>query len=315
MYITSNTAVLEASIPPGVYKVYLLLCQYANNRTRECFVSKHTIAVQCGISLSGVVRATRLLVQRGLLRVASRFTGSGRQTSNLYTLLDCPRMSFEDGEESDEGKEKVSPAASETKARLFPVERAAASLPPLPCRVYSYLASLGGRAGECAVSRKKIAAACGTAMSTVSKVLSLLCREGFLRRVRQTRWGKFRNKGTAASRYILTAPTPRLSRLARLRLLFAALVAGGRQGQGWGRTIAERARKLFSSLFGRDEMRDGGGSSICDTLPLIPGDTPGTTVRTKVTVIRTVRKLQRSKQDGYLYLGDPYMPPDLPRTL
>ena len=63
MYITSNTAALEASIPPGAYKVYLLLCQYANNRTRECFVSKHTIAAQCEISLSGVVRATRLLEQ------------------------------------------------------------------------------------------------------------------------------------------------------------------------------------------------------------------------------------------------------------
>ena len=67
MYITGSTAALEASISTKAYKVYLILCQYANNSTRECFVSKRTIAEKAALSLSGVVRATRELVQEGLI--------------------------------------------------------------------------------------------------------------------------------------------------------------------------------------------------------------------------------------------------------
>ena len=73
MYITGNTAALESAVSAKAYKVFLSLCQYANNQTRECFVSKNTIACQCGISLSGVVRSLRELVSEGLIAVVSRF--------------------------------------------------------------------------------------------------------------------------------------------------------------------------------------------------------------------------------------------------
>ena len=186
------------------YKVYLILCQYANNSTRECFVSKRTIAEKAALSLSGVVRATRELVQEGLIAIVSRFRENGRQTSNRYTILDCPQLRMEDTQNPSSVKEQG-------KVRLFPINPVAVQLPSLACRIYSFLTSLAGRVGECSASRKTIADACGVTLSTVTKSLSLLCREGFLRRIRQTRWAKYGHHGTRANLFMLTSPCRKLS--------------------------------------------------------------------------------------------------------
>ena len=204
MYITGSTAPLEASISTKAYKVYLILCQYANNSTRECFVSKRTIAEKTALSLSGVVRATRELVQEGLIAIVSRFRENGRQTSNRYTILDCPQLRMEDTQNPSSVKEQG-------KVRLFPINPVAVQLPSLACRIYSFLTSLAGRVGECSASRKTIADACGVTLSTVTKSLSLLCREGFLRRIRQTRWAKYGHHGTRANLFVLTSPCRKLS--------------------------------------------------------------------------------------------------------
>lgn len=213
MYITGSTAALEASISTKAYKVYLILCQYANNSTRECFVSKRTIAEKAALSLSGVVRATRELVQEGLIAIVSRFRENGRQTSNRYTILDCPQLRMEDTQKSSSVKEQG-------KVRLFPINPNAVQLPALACRIYSFLTSLAGRVRECSASRKTIADACGVTSSTVTKNLSLLCREGFLRRVRQTRWAKYGHHGTRANLFVITSPCRKLSSAA-LRCMIA----------------------------------------------------------------------------------------------
>ena len=204
MYITGSTAALEASISTKAYKVYLILCQYANNSTRECFVSKRTIAEKAALSLSGVVRATRELVQEGLIAIVSRFRENGRQTSNRYTILDCPQLRMED-------TQKPSSVKEQSKVRLFPINPAAVQLPALAGRIYSFLTSLAGRVRECSASRKTIADACGVTPSTVTKNLSLLCREGFLRRIRQTRWAKYSHHGTRANLFVLTSHCRKLS--------------------------------------------------------------------------------------------------------
>ena len=214
MYITGSTAALEASISTKAYKVYLILCQYANNSTRECFVSKRTIAEKAALSLSGVVRATRELVQEGLIAIVSRFRENGRQTSNRYTILDCPQLCMEDTQKPSSVKEQGK------KVRLFPITPAAVQLPALACRIYSFLTSLAGRVRECSASRKTIADACGVTSSTVTKNLSLLCREGFLRRIRQTRWAKYGHHGTRANLFVLTSPCRKLSSAA-LRCMIA----------------------------------------------------------------------------------------------
>lgn len=216
MYITSNTAALETS--GKAHKVYLILCQYANYQNRECFVSKRTISEKAGLSLSSVVRALRELVQRDLIRIVSRFTGdTGRQTSNRYILLDSPQLNMD-------GLGQEVPKAD--APRLYPIDKAAANLSPLPCRIYAYLASLAGKARECVVSRRRIADACGVCLSTVTKAISALCRDGLLGRIRQTRWERQRTHGRRANRYYLFShPAPKLSPQGKTLLLYALLLA------------------------------------------------------------------------------------------
>lgn len=220
MYITGNTAALESTVSSKAYKVFLALCQYANNQTRECFVSRNTLARQCGISLSGVIRSLRELVNEGLIAVISRFCENGRQTSNRYTILDCPQLRMNTAQKSSSVKSQK----QQGKVRLFPIDSAAAQLPALACRIYSFLTSLAGRVRECSVSRKTIADACGVASSTVTKSLSLLCREGFLHRIRQTRWAKYGHHGTRANLFVLTSPCRKLSSTALRRMIAASLL-------------------------------------------------------------------------------------------
>ncbi len=223
MYISGNTAALETRISSNAYKVYLVLCRYANNRSRECFVSKNTISQAAEISLSSVVRATKELVFHGLLKIVSRFTGSGRQTSNLYTLLDCPQTRIDTVSLPPQKSTQQTPQTAKT--RRFPVPCAALKLPALPCRVYSFLSALAGRSRECTVFRTKIASGCGVSLSSVSRAISYLLRHGFLRCIRQTRWARFGNHGTTANRFVLTAPASRPIGKIRRNLLLISLLA------------------------------------------------------------------------------------------
>lgn len=292
MYITGSTAALEASISTKAYKVYLILCQYANNSTRECFVSKRTIAEKAALSLSGVVRATRELVQEGLIAIVSRFRENGRQTSNRYTILDCPQLRMEDTQNPSSVKEQG-------KVRLFPINPVAVQLPSLACRIYSFLTSLAGRVGECSASRKTIADACGVTLSTVTKSLSLLCREGFLRRIRQTRWAKYGHHGTRANLFVLTSPCRKLSSAALRRMIAVSLL-----------TV-----HIVSSLPAKNrEQRRASASRLPHFFSLTPSPcaqmTPqGTNVLTKVTVsLKGINKW--IPEDKWKNIQAPFMRPD-----
>lgn len=292
MYITGSTAALEASISTKAYKVYLILCQYANNSTRECFVSKRTIAEKAALSLSGVVRATRELVQEGLIAIVSRFRENGRQTSNRYTILDCPQLRMED-------TQKPSSVKEQSKVRLFPINPNAVQLPALACRIYSFLTSLAGRVRECSASRKTIADACGVTLSTVTKNLSLLCREGFLRRIRQTRWAKYGHHGTRANLFVLTSPCHKLSSAVLRRMIAVSLL-----------TV-----HIVSSLPAKNrEQRRASADRFPHFLSLTPSPcaqlTPqGTNILIKVTVNRT--GINRSiPEDEWKNIQAPFMRPD-----
>ena len=293
MYITGSTAALEASISTKAYKVYLILCQYANNSTRECFVSKRTIAEKAALSLSGVVRATRELVHEGLIAIVSRFRENGRQTSNRYTILDCPQLRMED-------TQKPSSVKEQGKVRLFPINPNAVQLPALACRIYSFLTSLAGRVRECSASRKTIADACGVTPSTVTKILSLLCREGFLRRIRQTRWAKYGHHGTRANLFVLTSPCHKLSSAVLRRMIAVSLL-----------TV-----HIVSSLPAKNrEQRRASADRLPHFLSLTPSPcaqlTPqGTNVLTKVTVnLKGVNK-KWIPEDRWKNIQAPFMRPD-----
>lgn len=281
MYITGNTAALESTVSSKAYKVFLALCQYANNQTRECFVSRNTLARQCGISLSGVIRSLRELVNEGLIAVISRFCEDGRQTSNRYSILDCPQLHMN-------VKQDVSfiRAKHQEKVRLFPLDPAVVKLPALACRIYSFLASLAGRRRECSVSRKTIADACGIALATVTKNLSLLCREGFLQRIRQTRWAKYGNHGTRANLFRLTSPgTGKLSGSALLRIIMASMLAAQRLSP-----VKNRAqRRALASEFPRCLRKARSCFPLCSLTPspCAPLTPQGTNVLTKAANNRT----------------------------
>ena len=245
------------------------------------------------MSLSGVVRATRELVHEGLIAIVSRFRENGRQTSNRYTILDCPQLCMEDTQKPSSVKEQGK------KVRLFPITPAAVQLPALACRIYSFLTSLAGRVRECSASRKTIADACGVTSSTVTKNLSLLCREGFLRRIRQTCWAKYGHHGTRANLFVLTSPCRKLSSAALRCMIAVSLLT---------------LHVTYCSPAKNREQRRASAARLPHFLSLTPSPcaqlTPqGTNVLTKVTVNRT--GINRSiPEDEWKNIQAPFMRPD-----
>lgn len=68
--------------------VYTALCLYANNDTKQAYPSADTIAGIVGCSRNSVFRAVVALEKAGYVRRESRKNGHGRQTTNIYYLLD-----------------------------------------------------------------------------------------------------------------------------------------------------------------------------------------------------------------------------------
>lgn len=80
-----------AQLKPRGIAVYCALCMYANLQTQTCYPSLATIGGHIGMSHPTVQRAIKDLIELGLLSKEKRYDDGGRQTSNLYTLLDPPR--------------------------------------------------------------------------------------------------------------------------------------------------------------------------------------------------------------------------------
>lgn len=79
-----------AKIGAAGIAVYVALCRYADNDSQECFPSQAALGTSLGLSPPTVRKALGKLVECGLIASETRFDESGRQTSNLYYLLDLP---------------------------------------------------------------------------------------------------------------------------------------------------------------------------------------------------------------------------------
>lgn len=167
-YYTSNSAALE--LPSNTYKVYCVLAKYANYRTRECFVSKKTIAAEAKVSLSTVLRSLKVLCEQNLISVVSRFRENGRQTSNLYKLLDNPQISTKEAPKPDK---KVRGFSSSTKALT-------ASISATAHKIYDYFQLRTGVQQSFRESKRTIAAQCDISVSTVSRALRELQNAGLI---------------------------------------------------------------------------------------------------------------------------------------
>ncbi len=207
-YYMSNSAALETS--SSTYKVYCVLSKYANYQTRECFVSKKTIASEAKVSLSTVFRALKELCDRGLISVVARFSGK-RQTSNLYKLLDNPQISMEEAPKPDK---KVRGFSSSTKALT-------ASISATAHKIYDYFQLRAGAQQSFHESKRTIAAQCGVSVSTVSRVLRELRDAGLITIHSQSRKD---DNGAAENLYLLHG-TPRRQRASKWKLLLVALLS------------------------------------------------------------------------------------------
>lgn len=72
-------------MPVAAQALYMWLCAYAND-TGECFPSRARLAKDCNCSLNTIDRFTKLLEDRGLLKIEKRFKNN-EQITNLYTLM------------------------------------------------------------------------------------------------------------------------------------------------------------------------------------------------------------------------------------
>lgn len=76
--------VFEYKLPPIAFYVYCYLLR-CNSWERGCYPSKRTIAEGCGIAVSSVSKALKLLKTCGLISVRHNFDG-GRQVNNTYVF-------------------------------------------------------------------------------------------------------------------------------------------------------------------------------------------------------------------------------------
>ena len=206
-YYMSSSAALETS--SSTYKVYCVLSKYASYQTRECFVSKKTIASEAKVSLSTVFRALKELCAHGLISIVTRFSGK-RQTSNLYKLLDNPQLSMEEAPKPDK---KVRGFSSSTKALT-------ASVSATAYRIYDYFQLRAGAQQSFHESKRTIAAQCNVSVSTVSRVLRELRDAGLITIHSQSRKD---DNGAAENLYFLHS-TPRRQRASKWKFLLAALL-------------------------------------------------------------------------------------------
>lgn len=76
---------LDIDLSPGAYMVYGALAKYANNNTKETFVSHSTLAKRVNCSRATIVNRIRELKEKGCIVVEERYE-DGHQKSNNYIL-------------------------------------------------------------------------------------------------------------------------------------------------------------------------------------------------------------------------------------
>ena len=68
--------------------VYMTLCLFTDNMSKQSYPSAQTIADMSGLSRNSIFRALKALELAGYIRREQRTFGRGKQTTNVYYLLD-----------------------------------------------------------------------------------------------------------------------------------------------------------------------------------------------------------------------------------
>lgn len=68
--------------------VYMTLCLFTDNMSKQSYPSAQTIADMAKLSRNSIFRALKALELAGYIRREQRTFGRGKQTTNVYYLLD-----------------------------------------------------------------------------------------------------------------------------------------------------------------------------------------------------------------------------------
>lgn len=86
--IVPRSLVEDAALTHRDKVVYMALCLYADNTTKQAYPSTLTIANKAGTSRSGVFRSLRALEAGGYIKRENRSNGAAAKLTNIYYLLD-----------------------------------------------------------------------------------------------------------------------------------------------------------------------------------------------------------------------------------
>ena len=147
-----NSELLQYDLSKAAYKVAQFLIASQGWRTGISWKSRITLAIGTGYSVSTIKRATKELVEKGLLIIKFRFTTKNDQTSNSYQII-LPA-----------GSNKKIQGDYDTLATLNGTQ----------LKVYQYIKFCVGKGESSHMSQKNIAKACCISVSTLYRTLKVL---------------------------------------------------------------------------------------------------------------------------------------------
>lgn len=187
------------NLPNSTALIYNFLSKVNNVLTEESHYGKKNIAKLCHVSKSTVVRAFRILRNKGLLEIRPRYD-HGRQTSNEYRLIKSPQLKL-DLKDQPKQDPPSRPRLFPCKLSTFPKKLSANEI-----KVYTYLSFRADKNDTCKPSKKEIAADCRISVSTVGRAIRALKESSLIEIFPQTRLDMFGNNGTSVNQYVLKKP-------------------------------------------------------------------------------------------------------------
>ena len=184
-YYKCSSAILEMDLKPSTLQVYHFLAARADYKNRSCFYAVPTIAQQLSISDRSVQRGTKELEKKGLIKIKTQFK-KGRQTTNLYILLDEPQLKLCTPLHTPKNGKKTFHINCHIKALNSQIKG-------VTLKVYTYLESISVAKRHCIVSVKEIAQHCRISITSVRKAMKILAQLKLAQLKAKTavsKWGK-----------------------------------------------------------------------------------------------------------------------------
>ncbi len=168
-------AAMEANLSKSTFKVYHVLAQHVNNKSRSCFLRKKVIAKIIGKSESTVNRAFTELEKKGLMKRKYQYNKKGEQIASLYTLLDTPEIPV-----SADARALSMPKSKMDKHTL-PTGIIEQNMDGTALKVYCYIKNHSNKGGKSFLCIDSIAKDLSVCWRTVHRAIKTLVKIGMIR--------------------------------------------------------------------------------------------------------------------------------------